>query len=62
MQSYITEIENDVLLTIDSETPEERRLLHRFSTYGGYLTSTGTSGLSDDELFERIQFITRGGN
>lgn len=58
MKTHIKEIKDYVLLTIDSETPEERRLLHRFSRSGGYLTASGTSGISEDELVERIQFVT----
>jgi len=58
MKTYIVEIDDEVLLSIDSETPEERRLLHRFTKNGGYTTAGGT----DIDGGERVQFITAGIN
>ena len=58
MKTYIAQMKDYVLLTIDSENPEERDLLHHFSTNGGYVTAGGTSGITEGEMVERIQFVT----
>lgn len=64
MKTDIREISNGrVILTLDSETAEERRLLSILSSENACMVARGTDiGMGEEEPIVRIQFESGGRN